>query len=137
MEHTRKDFIAIIVGLSIAGVLAFVVVTHSGRDHQDVVVPNSGQAVDTSSTSTYLVATTPTVVTRPSSTHRDYSGVSRHISEAATTTTSEVPAPLTPEQEAKIPGPETDANPDADEHMSSGTDYDLPYASVDMPEPQS
>jgi hypothetical protein len=65
MEHTRKDFIAIIVGLSIAGVLAFVVVTHSGRDHQDVVVPNSGQAVDTSSTSTYLVATTQTVIDTP------------------------------------------------------------------------
>jgi hypothetical protein len=137
MTLTRKDLIAVGIGMLLAGALAFAVVTYSGGVHRDVAVPTSGQTVDTASTSTYLVATTSTVVTRPSSTHRDFSGVSRHISEAATTSTSEVPAPFTPEQEAKIPGPETDANPDADEHMSSGTDYDLPYASVDMPEPQS
>lgn len=42
----------------------------------------------------------------------------------ATTTPGMPPEPV--EQQRNIPGPETEANPDADEHMPVGEDYDPP-----------
>jgi hypothetical protein len=50
-----------------------------------------------------------------------------HGSSRSTTSTSEVPAPLTPEQEACIPdADEVEPGADCHEHMSQGEDYNLP-----------
>ncbi len=97
------------------------------------------QAVPEPSASTELSYPTSTpstaveLVSKKSSASRDFSEAPRHTSEAATsTTTAELPAPLTAEQEATIQAglDESDrASEDAREHMT-GTDYDLPYATT-------
>lgn len=120
MEINRKDLIVILAAIPLSFAIAFgVAFIHPAKP----VVHTSAQVVDPASTSTYLVTTTtatPKPVPVPAK-------PVKHV--VRTTTTSEVPPRLTAEQELKIPGPEVKtANPDADEHMPSGTDWNLPDA---------
>jgi hypothetical protein len=86
------------------------------------VVPMVSTPVETSST--YLVETT-TTVTQLTQIPSEFSRESRRIAVTTpSTTTSEVPPPLTPEQEAKIQAGLEESDPDSFEHMPH--DYDLP-----------
>lgn len=121
-QRTTLIGIAITAVLGIATLIGF---THDGAQ----ATPGGPEVTRTTAeptTSTTLPAvssTTAKAVTQKSQTPRDFSRPVAHISETtSSTTTSEVPALLTAEQEASIPDVELD--PDANEHMSHN--FDLP-----------
>lgn len=119
MDIERNDLIAIILGFIFAGIVA-VLVVHTQPSHSKTDVHSSAPAVEENSTSTLLVTTTikPVASTIPAK------PVKRAVQ---STTTSEVPLPLTPEQEAHIPDAGHETDPDFNEHMPA----DYPYEDRD------
>jgi len=121
----KRDYFAIAFGFIIAiGIAAAVVLTSNPDSRTPAAVLEPAEA-----SSTYLVATTtsqaPTEATKPA--NSPAKPVKRVV---ATTTTSEVPPPLTPEQERSIPDPGEEGDIEFNEHMPN--DYDLPHETVDI-----